>query len=259
MRTITIGLLCASAMLAQLPPPNEAGVAMGHYHFNSQDLEAHRKLWVDVMGAKLVKVGPMDAYKLPDLIVLVRKQDASGGTDGSTIGHIGLKVPNLKAMLEKCRANGIRIASVNDAASQAFIVVAEDVRIELSQDATMTVPVANHHIHWYTASVNDTKAWYVKALGAKPGKRGKFEAADIPGANLTFAEAEKPSLPTKGRALDHIGFEIRDLEAFCKKLEANGVKFEMPFTKRPDLGLNLAFFVDPWGARVELTEGLNKL
>jgi catechol 2,3-dioxygenase-like lactoylglutathione lyase family enzyme len=259
MKQIFGSLLFASALFAQLPAPNAAGVSMGHLHFNTQDLEAHRKLWVDALGAKLVKVGPLDAYKLPDLIVLVNKKDVSDGTEGSVIGHIGLKVRDMKAVLDKCKSLGIKIASVNATTTQAFILVAEDVRIELSADPAMTAPVANHHIHWYTAALDETKAWYVKALGAKPGRRGNFEAADIPGANLTFSAAAAPTLPTKGRALDHIGFEVVNLEAFCKKLEASGVKLEMPFTKRPDLGLSLAFFVDPWGTRVELTEGLNRL
>jgi catechol 2,3-dioxygenase-like lactoylglutathione lyase family enzyme len=104
--------------------------------------------------------------------------------------------------------------------------------------------------------VNATKAWYVKTFGAKPGKRGKFEAADIPGANLTFDKATAASAPTRGRALDHIGFEVRGLEAFAKKLEAAGIKLNVPYTKRPDLGIALLFLTDPWGTYVELTEPL---
>jgi hypothetical protein len=30
------------------------------------------------------------------------------------------------------------------------------------------------------------KVWYVRVFDAKPGKRGNFEAADMPGVNLTF-------------------------------------------------------------------------
>jgi catechol 2,3-dioxygenase-like lactoylglutathione lyase family enzyme len=96
-------------------------------------------------------------------------------------------------------------------------------------------------------------------FGAKPGKRGPFEAADLPGVNLTFSLAPGPVAPTKGRALDHIGFEVKDLEAFCKKLEAAGVKFDVTYRKIPALGLSLAFLTDPWGTYIELTEGLNRL
>jgi hypothetical protein len=37
------------------------------------------------------------------------------------------------------------------------------------------------------------------------------------------------------------------------------VKFDMPFTKRPDLGISLAFITDPWGTYIELNEGLDKM
>jgi len=98
----------------------------------------------------------------------------------------------------------------------------------------------------------------VKMFGAVPGKRWNYEAADLPGINLNFSEAHDPAAPTKGRALDHIGFEIKNLEAFCKKLEANGVKLDTPYKKSPD-GLAEAFLTDPWGTSIELTEGLRDL
>jgi extradiol dioxygenase family protein len=58
--------------------------------------------------------------------------------------------------------------------------------------------------------------------------------------------------------LDHIGFEVRNLAAFCKKLEANGVKFDIPYAKQSS-GIASAFLTDPWGTYIELTEGLSGL
>jgi catechol 2,3-dioxygenase-like lactoylglutathione lyase family enzyme len=63
-------------------------------------------------------------------------------------------------------------------------------------------------------------------------------------------------VPTKGRAIDHIGFEVKNLDAFVKKLQADGVTIEVPYRDMPNLGLKLAFIVDPVGTRIELTEGL---
>ena len=57
------------------------------------------------------------------------------------------------------------------------------------------------------------------------------------------------------RMLDHFGLEVKNLAAFCKKLEANGVKFVVPYTKQPS-GIASAFLTDPWGTYIELTEGL---
>ena len=79
------------------------------------------------------------------------------------------------------------------------------------------------------------------------------------GVELTFAVSEPAVVGTKGHAVDHIGFEVNNLEEFCKKLEAKGVKFDRPFSSVPAIGLNIAFLTDPWGGYIELTEGLTKL
>jgi predicted enzyme related to lactoylglutathione lyase len=56
--------------------------------------------------------------------------------------------------------------------------------------------------------------------------------------------------------LDHIGFDVKDLQAFIKTLEANGIKLDRPYTKT-DNGGALAFITDPWGTYIELNERPN--
>ena len=132
----------------------------------------------------------------------------------------------------------------------------DDVKVELVEVKTQATPVALHHIHYYTPQVDAMKAWYVQTFGAKGGMRGSFQAADLPGVNLTFSPAPEGVAPTRGRSFDHVGYEVADLEAFCRKLEAAGVKFDRPYSKNPAIGIGLAFFTDPFGTSVELTEGL---
>ncbi len=127
------------------------------------------------------------------------------------------------------------------------------------EDTKMAGRVRHHHVHFFNQQIMESRAWYVKTFAAKPGKRGKFWAADLPGVNLSWAESPEAVVPTKGRAVDHIGFEVKNLEAFVKGLEAQGVKFDVPYRPVPQLGIAVAFFTDPWGAYVELTEGLSKL
>jgi hypothetical protein len=70
------------------------------------------------------------------------------------------------------------------------------------------------------------QAWYAKMFGGVPGKRarqsqpGWVDGDDIPGANLSFSQGKTALAPTKGRSLDHIGFDVTNLDAFTKKLEA---------------------------------------
>jgi len=57
--------------------------------------------------------------------------------------------------------------------------------------------------------------------------------------------------------VDHVGFEVKNLEAICKQLEAGGLKLDVPYQRYPDLGIATAFLTDPVGLYIELTEGLD--
>ena len=74
--------------------------------------------------------------------------------------------------------------------------------------------------------------------------------------NLSFSQGNTPPLPTKGRSLDHIGFEVTDLEAFVSTLSAKGISLEAPIRQVPNTKVKIAFLTDPWGTYIELTEGL---
>jgi hypothetical protein len=75
--------------------------------------------------------------------------------------------------------------------------------------------------------------------------------------NLSFQPfKEPPTIGTKGRSLDHIGFEVKNLETFCKRLEASGVKLDTPYRKESGAITGRAMLTDPVGVSIELTEGL---
>lgn len=258
-------LIPARASWAQVAAPGESGVSMGHVHYLVPDVEPWKKFWT-AMGGVPEKLGPNDVFKFPGVLILVRKSDTNSGVSvGSIVGHIGFHVPNTTEALARWKAAGLK-TEVGQNPGQGFVWTPDDItRVEILEDKTQTVPIAFHHVHFYVAdsagagNTLEMQSWYAKTFGAKPGKRGQFDAADLPGVNLTFTKSDTPTVGTKGREMDHIGFEIKDLEGFCKKLEAQGVKFDRPFTKMPDLGISLAFITDPWGTYIELNEGLDKL
>ena len=53
----------------------------------------------------------------------------------------------------------------------------------------------------------------MKDFGAVPGKRWHYTAADLPGMNFNFSQPQE-AFATKGRTLDHIGLEVKNLQAF---------------------------------------------
>jgi catechol 2,3-dioxygenase-like lactoylglutathione lyase family enzyme len=114
-----------------------------------------------------------------------------------------------------------------------------------------------HHVHQSVPDPAAAQAWYVKEFGASAGSRRNLPAAMIPGGEVDFLKAQMPPVGTKGRSLDHIGFDVKDLDATLKRLAADGMTINMPLrdmTKQ--IGLKIAFITDLNGTYIELTEGL---
>jgi len=256
----------AGPALAQLAAPNEAGVSMGHLHLLVQDMDAAKKFWV-TLGGEPSAFGPFIMLKFPGSLVLLKQAEPAGPAAGSVINHVGFQVPNLNKALDDWRAAGIKTAPGPNPQQSYVIAPDELLRVEISEIPSLSIPIAFHHVHFFLGEngpgganrIPEMQAWYARTFGAKPGKRAHFDAADVPGANLTFSKSDGPTTGTSGRALDHISFEIADLPSFCRQLEATGQKLDVPYTERPDLGINYAFLTDPWGTRIEITQGLSHL
>jgi catechol 2,3-dioxygenase-like lactoylglutathione lyase family enzyme len=259
MRWLFLFAVSSVSLFAQLAAPNDSGVSLGHIHLMVADPEAQKKLWVDVLGAQVTHAGTLELLKLPGIFLIVGKARTppAEGTEGSMVHHIGFLVKSYAETKAKLTAAGLSFATDNAANRQLLVNFPDKVTVEFTEDTSLKVPMAMHHIHLATPGMEKLRAWYVQTFGAKPGTRGPFLSALLPGGEVDFRQAQQPQAPTKGRSLDHIGFEVRNLESFCKKLQAEGVIFEMAYREMPQLGgLKLAFLIDPEGTRIELTEGL---
>ena len=259
---------------AQLAPPNAAGVAMGHLHYTVKDVAAHTRFWTS-LGGRAMKVGSTDVVKFPDVLVFLSPGVASGSGDGAVVSHVAFRVPSFGVV----EAAGLTVQRFAQFPGVGSVTTPEGERIELFENAAtnltftqdsghadsvaerhnrpLTVPVAFHHIHLYVPqnAVAEAKAWYTRVFGGTPGKRSQYDAVDLPGVNMNISSAPKPTTGTKGRMLDHVGFEIANLEAFCRRLAGMGVTLDTPYGKGAD-GAWRATLTDPWGTSIELTEGL---
>jgi catechol 2,3-dioxygenase-like lactoylglutathione lyase family enzyme len=141
------------------------------------------------------------------------------------------------------------------------------VKVELvTNTAANAPPITHHHVHFVNKPFVEMQQWYMKALDAtlRPGQTDYFIGADLPGVGymLNFFSwlPNEPIGGTRGRAVDHIGFEVRNLEEFVRKLEAKGIRLTEPYHKSSAHGgLAVATITDPWGTVIELTEGLRSL
>ena len=250
-------LVCLSwpaPLAAQLVAPNATGVAMGHVHVFGRDIEAMRQ-FLRLLGGEPTQNGSLQMVRFPGGYVNLGVRDMnSGGSVGSVVNHFGFHVKSVADTLARIAPLGLKVEQNNP--RQAFITGPDDVRVELLQDDALPVPIRMHHVHLWLPAPLEAQAWYVKHFGATVGKRGDFDTAHVPGVELTFTRQEPALAPTQGRSLDHIGFEVRNLEAFLKRLQSLGITE----IDGPRLGGNkvtkISYVKDPWGTRIEITEGL---
>jgi catechol 2,3-dioxygenase-like lactoylglutathione lyase family enzyme len=255
-RTLFACLVLATAHLpAQLVSPNATGDAIGHIHLNVKDIGAQLSFWTQVGGTP-VNNEKLQMIQFPGIYLILRKQDSTGGSVGSVINHFGFHVQDVASSVAKWKAAGLNVAAGANP-KQAFLTAPDDIRVEILEDSSIRNPVEMHHIHLFVPDPSAAQAWYVKNFGAVAGKRARFDTANVPGAEIAFEKVDMPQIPSKGRSVDHIGFEVSSIDGFVKKLEIAGIQIESPIHGSANSSkLRIAYITDPWGTYIELTEGL---
>jgi len=286
-------LLPLSSAWAQLEVPNEAGVTFGHVHTIVRDVEATKKFWT-TLGGQAIKIDKTDVMKFPGVFIFLTKGSPSAGSYGSVVNHIKFLVPDVDQSVAKWKAGGATAEAVISEYGRnpiGWAYTPDNLKIRFNPDKSLSVPIGKPGVQlWVTQSaVPEMQNWYAKTFGGKvgPAANNGGGVVGIPGFQATVTNSgEQPqartprgvgmingalagqkfmsslpaslSAPTKGRTLDHIGFEITNLEAFCRKLAASGVKFDEPYSKSRHKDFASARFTDPWGVSIELTEGLRR-
>jgi catechol 2,3-dioxygenase-like lactoylglutathione lyase family enzyme len=270
-------ILPVSAQLLNAAAP----IRVGHYHLNVTSVDEHRKFWVATLGGTAVKVGATEAVRFGDVFVLLEPRKPTGPTRGTTFDHIGIAVPNVPEFAAKVvaagygRTVGRETGAAPGAAPAApspvygrfeYLVGPDGVKVEVVTNMEPNAPpVVHHHVHFVHPQFVEMGRWYMRALNAteRPGATDFFFGADLPGIgymlNFFRWELKEPLVGTRGRAVDHVGFEVRNLKEFMGTLPSKGITVTTPLTRDQALGIDTAVITDPFGTVIELTEGLEKM
>ena len=263
---LALGLtLVAGTAAAQPAPVNQAGVTMGHWHIASKDVEANKKLFV-AMGGKLFMPGGQPLIMFPGLYIslVLGNEKGDGGSVGSVVNHVGFIVDNVQKRVAEWKAKGVKVlpggALPNGGGNrldQAYVETPDGVRMEILEDKMQTVPIRNEHIHFFLPAAEIPKAveWYAKTFGGQAATRNNAPVVNLPGVQLRFNPADTKQAPTRGRVLDHIGFDTNDHPAVVKRLEGMGIKLDQPVGKGAT-GNTITYITDPWGTRIEIVQRL---
>src|SRR5258708_16745576 len=251
-------LVCLSSTVwAQLQLPNGAGVTLGHFHTIVGNVDASEDFWT-TLGGKVITIDKTRVMKFPGVFIFLTKGTPTGGTYGSVVNHVGFIVPNDEESVARWKAAGVRAEYLPSAyvptAKLGYAYSPDDLKVRINRDQAMTEPIASPLVMLLLSksSAPDAEAWYIKTFGAQKGQKinNGVSVVGIPGLRLSVVSSiEDPisqtapavgliqgappsssfmekllqtnlGVPTKGRPLDHIGFEVANLEDFCKKLAA---------------------------------------
>ena len=267
--------LLSTVATAQLDSARSAEVAYGHHHINTTDIDAQRRFWVEGLGGRIAAFGDSsrEVVVFPDVLVLFSEREHSGGTRESIVNHVGFETQDIETDVARLIRLGYTMISreelpavyevTNGIARRpggntiAYVLGPDDLKVELIENTAIEHPIQMHHIHWAHPEGEAMQQWYFEHFGGQLGTRIGQPAIDLPGVNLTYGPGAADVAPTQGRALDHIGFEVNNLEAFVAQLESKGITMDRGYSVIASLGIAIAFLTDPWGTYIELTEGLD--
>ena len=270
-----------TSLTAQLLAARDGPIVYGHHHLNATNIEEHKQFWANTLGGTVVRVGTdsLEIIKFPNALLFMRSQPPTAGTAGGALDHIGFSVPSLRQTIDKVTESGYEVVAIHEAppgvtagngpalesdgniTGTAYVLGPDNVKVELVEIREQTVPIVSHHVHFVGQQPAEMRTWYMRLFGAppRPGETEVFMGANLPGIGLDFSRSTDAPAGTRGRALDHIGFEVKNLEEFCKGLEAKGIKLDVPYRRVAALDVAIAFVTDPWGTYIELTEGLDRV
>ncbi len=274
---LLLTLCIQQSAFAQLYSAQEGPVVYGHHHINTADLTAHQRFWTEGLGGTVASIGngAREIISFPNVLVFLTEREPSGGTRGTVVNHVGFETRDITSAVALLQSMGYPMITREELPDSydvidgigkrqggntiAYVLGPDDIKIELIENTAIDHPIIMHHIHWATDQGEAMQAWYVEHFSALLGSSIGQPAADLPGVNLTFGPTPVTTTATAGTVLDHIGFEVANLEAFCRDLVAKGITFDRPYTEVASLGIAIAFLTDPWGTYIELTEGLDNL
>lgn len=261
-----VTMLCASEARAQLARPNDTGVALGHIHLAVEDVDAHEQFWTTMLGGSAVTNGPLKLIQFPGVFIMLRQAEGAAPPAGSIVNHFGFVYKDIVAARARWDAGGVKYDVGTTNPNQGYVYAPDsEIRVEVFGDPSLPGPVSMDHVHLFPAEADipAMQAWYAKVFGGLPGTRrrvarpGLIDCVYFHRFNLSFSAGEGTLASTKGRALDHLGFDVRNMEEFEKALAAQGMAFGAPPRQIPNSRTKIAFLTDPWGTYIEVTENLS--
>ena len=241
----------------------KATLPYDHIHLNVPADEGSAWYETHFGGIRIEEAPNRIRYGAVRLMFLGRTN--TGSSDGSVIEHIGFSVADLDAKMRELAAINTKVIeppqNVPNLYRTALIEDPWGTRIQIVQDPEL---LGLHHMQLRAPDPEAVYTWLLDKFGGERTKiKGQLDSvrySGVPGFSTVYIlVARGESVPSQGRAIDHIGWRSpASIDATKAMLEGKGVT--LTTQPRP---LNLAankttihyFYVaGPNGARIEIVE-----
>ena len=263
---IVLALVAAVATLVAIPAIARAA-DYHHVHITASAPSEGVRWYEQHMDCEPV-ADRSDAADCAGVELVFMVQPAIGSTQGTGVNHIGFSYPDLTAKMAELeavgvRGSGVRLQRFPDGSTLrdvpglfklGFVFDPWGTRIEMVEDPER---LGFHHIHLSATDPAATLAWYQDVFGGETASlKGRLDGLLFDDVWVLVSEAESIPATTQGRAIDHIGFSVPDLDAAAAEMRRKGIVFqtepEVPEGGRTSA--KRAFIVGPDNVRLAVGE-----
>ncbi len=226
-------------------------LAFDHVHFAAPDRAAATAWYVEHMGAR-PGAAPDRVIVGGVLLIFYETADAAP-SHGGVIDHVGFSFADAEAKIRELAGAGARvIGSLREIAGVFKVGFVEDpfgatLAIVEDRDA-----LGFHHVHTRVPDPDAAFSWYGEMFG---GERARFRDRidGLKYGDVWLFAQQGDSLPSMGRAIDHVAWRTRNLDATAADLRARGVAFTLePQQFTP--AVRISFLDGPAHTRIELLQ-----
>lgn len=216
-------LILASSAAAQTTIPYD------HVHLAAPDQAKAVEWYQKTFGGETTPEGK-DRLLYGKTRFIWMKSDTAKPSAGTAIDHIAFSVADrAPGFMED--PWGVKIEIVNDPQRRGF-----------------------HHVHLQSTDPAASIAWYKQRLGGEAAKYNGGDGLKYGDVLVLVEKSTAAPIPSVGRALDHVGWRVTDLDKTLKDLMGIKVLQGVTNLQLATGPVRFSFVEDPAGTKIELVQ-----
>jgi catechol 2,3-dioxygenase-like lactoylglutathione lyase family enzyme len=234
-----------------------------HIHLNEPAAEASVWWEKNIPGARRITEAA-DRIMYGAVRMMFLSARSSGGSQGSVIEHLGFSVSDLDAKMRELAAINTKVIepvrNVPGLYKTALIESPWGTRIQLVQDPEL---LGLHHVQLRTPEPETAYAWLLDKFGGERTKiKGQLDSVKYAGTGgfttVYIVVAQGESVPSQGRAIDHIGWRstatINETKTMLESKQVQLTSQPRPLNLPNGPTIHYFYVAGPSGARIEIVE-----